>query len=733
MRFSHPIPVWPPIRGPAWLRPPWLLLLPLLCLYNPQAPAANALAGNPSPYLAMHGEDPVDWHPFGPDALDKARRENKPLFISSGYFACHWCHVMQRETYRNPRVATRLNRDFVPVKLDRELDPALDSYLIDFVERTAGQAGWPLNVFLTPEGYPMLGLTYAPAAEFEAVLERVVDHWSHDSQSLRDLARRAAEERLRDRPPPETAPPVSAAELADRLERQALLNADDLMGGFGRQARFPMAPTLMALLELQASAPDDGLAAFLRLTLDAMGDKGLRDHLGGGFFRYTVDPDWQTPHFEKMLYTQALLVSLYLRAAEVLEVPGYQGVAKDTLDFVLAAMKGRDGGYIASLTAADAAGVEGGYYLWSPEDLRGLLDADEQRFAGVAFGMQGPVGAAGGYLPMGGRDSEQAAVALGLSGPAFAGLREAVQGKLLEARSKRELPRDDKQLAGWNGLVLSALAAATRAFGDADYRHAGSALASYLRDGLWDGRQLHRAVADSGWMGETTLEDYAFVAKGLKDWGSVAGDARDLALSRRLVALAWEAFYADGSGADGSRTAGIAGEPSPAGPLPGDHADTRGPATAPRDHGGSAAPGEAGPPLSGSGSGSGWRLSARPLLPAVPAEPVLADDPLPSPAATLVYLTLLDGDSSLLVKARQALDIARAPTARNPFVFASHAILYLTRAEASASPTWGPAPRPEADAYPRAQGPLGASPSEGVLPGREQPSGVVPGGRSVPE
>lgn len=597
-----------------------LILLVLWFLALPAA-AANSLAGNPSPYLAMHGQDPVQWRSWGPQALAEARRVNRPLFVSSGYFACHWCHVMQRESYQNPQIADRLNRDFIPVKLDRELHPALDDYLIGFVERTAGQAGWPLNVFLTPQGHPLMGLTYAPPERFEALLERVAVVWAKDRDSLVELAQRAALERAGDRTlvAASDIAPIPPEELADRLKRQALLNADDLIGGFGRQTRFPMAPNLSVLLDLQARFPDEDLAAFLRLTLETMARKGLRDHLGGGFFRYTVDPDWQTPHFEKMLYTQALLVPLYLRAAEVLGEPAYREVARDTLAFLLSVMKGADGAYIASLSAVDAAGVEGGYYLWRPEELKSLLALDERRLLSGVWGVDGPPVHEGGYLPMGARGAVQAAAQLDLSPKDGERLLSSARTKLLAARAGRSLPRDDKQLAGWNGLVLSALAAGLEAFGDDSYRTAGSDLSRYLREVLWDGQDLHRAASPLGWIGESTLEDYAFVARGLKDWGLASGSAQDLSLSRQLVGIAWDRFYRD----------------------------------------------------------DGWLLSAEPLLPLIPAEPVLSDSPLPSPAAILIGLTLEQPDTGLTAKARQALDLGLPPSVRSPFTFASQAVLYL--------------------------------------------------------
>jgi uncharacterized protein len=592
----------------------FLTSLSLLLAWVP-AGGENALSGNPSPYLAMHGQDPVAWRDWGPQVLAAARASNRLIFISSGYFACHWCHVMQRESFRNPSVAALLNRHFVPVKVDRELHPALDAHLIGFVERTRGQAGWPLNVFLTPQGYPLVGLTYAPAKDFEALLGRLADIWARDGGRLAELARRAAAERVSDDTAPMLAEEaLSPSELSRRLKGQALRLGDELTGGFGSQTRFPMAPTLRVLLDLQSRAPDQTLGAFLVTTLDAMANRGLRDHLGGGFFRYTVDPDWQTPHFEKMLYTQALLVPLYLRAAEVLGRPDFRAVARDTLDFMLRGLNGTDGGLIASLSAVDGAGVEGGYYLWEPDELERLLTPEQRQLVGLIWGLEGPARQAAGLLPVSRLDPAEAGRRLGMTpeaaGEAFAQARKS----LLSAREQRRLPRDEKQLAGWNGLALSALAAGARVFDDRRYREAGARLRDYLVGRLWDGKALHRAVGPRGWIGEATLEDYALVAGGLKDWGKLSGSSGDLALSRRLVAIAWERFYHDG-----------------------------------------------------------WRLAAEPLLPGVPAERAVADNPLPSPAAVLLRLSLESEDPTLVQRARQAMARSLPTVAANPVAFASQA------------------------------------------------------------
>ncbi len=582
----------------------------------------NALAGNASPYLAMHGADPVDWRPWAPQVLADARARNIPIFVSSGYFACHWCHVMQRESWSDPGIAEVINRHFIPVKLDRELHPALDAYLIDFTQRTAGQAGWPLNVILTPEGYPLTGFTYEPPERLAGLLKRLVALWETRPDELGRLARSDAE-RLAARQAatgvqPTEAPPGPEV-VSGRLVAEALVWGDRLAGGFGHQSRFPMAPNLAVLLELQALTPNPELGPFLRLTFDQMTRLGLRDHLGGGFFRYTVDPNWHTPHFEKMLYDQALLVPVLLRAAEVLNEPRYRFAARETLDFLLAQMRAPDGAFIASFSAVDGAGEEGGYYLWRPEDLARLLTPEALPLAVHAWGLGGAPEHAAGSLPVMAADPAKVAADLGLDPETAAHLLDQAKAALLAERTARTLPADTKVLAAWNGLTLSALVAGARAFPGGPYRDAAQALRDFLVGKLWDGQDLHRARSDQGWIGEPTLEDYAYVACGLQDWAVLIGSQADRALARRLVDLAWERFHDD----------------------------------------------------------SGWRLAAVPLLPAVPAEPALSDGPLPSPAGVILELSLASGDPALAERARAAQSTAAAVIAARPFEFASEAWLLV--------------------------------------------------------
>ena len=583
------------------------------------APLSNQLRDHPSPYLAMHGSDPVAWQDWSAEVLQRARAEHKPVFVSSGYFACHWCHVMQRESYRNPDTAALLNRYFIPVKVDRELHPALDEYLIRFTEQTTGQAGWPLNVVLTPEGYPLIGLTYLPPDRFRNVLEQVRKLWEEDPARISRLARKAAEElQAAATKLEESAPPPDRGDLADRLKAQALLLGDDLQGGFGHQTRFPMEPHLAALLDLQALKPDPHLAGFLRLTLDQIASRGLRDHLGGGFFRYTVDPDWQTPHFEKMLYTQAQLVPVYLRAAEVLGREGYRVVAGETLDFALREMQGAGGGFITSLSAVDDKGVEGGYYLWRTEDLKRLLTPAERGLAERVWGLSRPVRFGAGGLPIPIEEPAAAARALGMEPAEAEATLASARTKLLAGRQGRNLPRDDKVLAGWNGLMLAALAEGYRVLREPRYRDAAEALRNHLVGRLWDGTRVYRARTAAGGLGEASLEDYAYMAQGLMSWSEVSGSKADRELAIRLVKEAWRRFY-----------------------------------------------------------DRGWRLADQPLLPAMAAEAALADSALPSPAAVVLGLSLNSGEADLAGRAREAMELSRRVVSERPFSYATQAWLTI--------------------------------------------------------
>lgn len=523
----------------------------ILLLTNSQAVEAelhNQLKNHPSPYLALHGDDPVHWQLWNKATLQKARELNRPLFVSSGYFSCHWCHVMQRESYKDPALAKLLNEHFIPVKVDRELNPALDAHLIEFVELTRGQAGWPLNVFLTPDGYPVLGLVYLPRDAFYGLLGQFSQRWQQDESQIRQAARDAMAEWRQLRRTGAVTSPASAGAILDNLLDETARIKDELAGGFGQQTKFPMVSQLEALLFLRRQGKAAQLDEFIRLTLDRMVGQGLHDNLGGGFFRYTTDPAWQIPHYEKMLYDNARLAVLYLDAADFYQSAHYRRVGLDTVDFMLREMCTADGAFIGSFSAVDSQGREGFYYLWSDAELKKLLTGEELKAVQAAWLGGQPAESEYGRLPRWQGSREDIAARLGWSLDRLDKTLASAQHKILTARSGRELLPDNKVLAAWNGLALSALARAYAASGEKTYATQADRLATYLGRQLWDGKQLLRARDSDKALGAATLEDYALVAQGLWDWSEAAGDRRpaERLLVEKLVRTAWQRYYIKG-------------------------------------------------------------------------------------------------------------------------------------------------------------------------------------------
>jgi uncharacterized protein YyaL (SSP411 family) len=597
----------------------------LLMLVAPAGALENRLADNPSPYLAMHGQDPVAWQPWNAETLALAKKEGKLLFISSGYFACHWCHVMQRESYSDPAIAEILNTYYIPVKVDRELNPALDEHLIDFVQRTQGRAGWPLNVFLTPEGYPVVGMTYVPPEKFRTLLERLRKMWQAEGPRVSRLAGKALEVLVEQRRGQTKESQVSRTELQRKFLGSALGIADEMAGGFGQQNRFPMTPQLSTLLEIQAREADETLSHFLHLTLEQMASRGLRDHLGGGFFRYTVDPDWSTPHYEKMLYTQALLADLYLRAAEVFSEPAWAEVARDTLEFTLREMCAGGDACVASFSAVDDKGVEGGYYLWKEDELKELLPGELWELAREHWRLKDFGSKPEGVLPMAGKTAEELAKARNMPVEQVRARLRQARTRLLQARNKRSLPVDDKRLAGWNGLMLSALSRAARQLPAPDFLNRAEKLRDYLVKQLWDGQQLHRAVHQGRPVGQASLADYAYVARGLKHWARASGRKEDGRLADMLLKVAWRKFRTE----------------------------------------------------------QGWRSSSAALLPGMPAVQAQEDGALPAASAIIIGLSLDSENAKLREQAEKLVPATWLAVQDNPFWYASSVNMLLARSPVS--------------------------------------------------
>ncbi len=434
----------------------------------------NRLAASASAYLREHADNPVDWYPWGEEAFAQALRLDRPLLVSIGYAACHWCHVMARETFADPGIAARQNALVVSVKVDREERPDVDAVYMDAVQQMTGRGGWPMTVFCLPDGRPFHAGTYYPPrdrggmAGFPRVLEAVAAAWSERRADLRAAAEQLtsalAPAPLPARPGP--AAPAAARGVPERAAARLLEGVDPLHGGFGDQPKFPNAPALLFLLGRAAAEPDAGAtssaprtaAGAVRQALGAMAHGGIHDQVGGGFHRYAVDRAWRIPHFEKMLVDQAQLASLYARAHRVFGGDEERRVALDTIDHGLAELAVPDGGFAAS-TDADSEGQEGRYFVWTQEQLDRALGREDGSLASRVFGVEAAGTFEGGttvlHLP---RPLAEVAAGLGGSEPELRAAVDRWRARLREVRARRVAPRrDDTRLTGWNALAAIAL------------------------------------------------------------------------------------------------------------------------------------------------------------------------------------------------------------------------------------------------------------------------------------
>ncbi len=477
---------------------------------------ANRLGQETSPYLLQHRENPVDWYPWGEEALGRARDEDRPILLSVGYSACHWCHVMAHESFEDSETAAYMNEHFVNVKVDREERPDVDALYMEAVQAISGQGGWPMTVFLDPEGVPFYGGTYFPPDDgrgmpsFRMVMEAVVDAF----ESKRgDIEQRAPQMRARlaavGQIEPADAP--QAAMLDDAVERLRSA-ADPARGGFGGAPKFPPASAIELLLAR-------GEAEIPKLTLDAMLSGGIYDQLGGGFARYSVDAGWQVPHFEKMLYDNALLARAYLHGWQVLGHERYRRVCEETLDWALREMRGPEGGFYSALDA-DSEGEEGRFYIWTPEEIRAVLGEPPPGPANcINFSTQQIDKLMQFYGVNEGGNFEGRNI-LHLAGGADAVAPEdldAMRQQLYEARAKRVWPGlDDKRLTAWNALMISALAEAGAVLGREDYLEAARACADFVWSELRDDEgALLRTYKDGRAHLKAYLEDHAFLLEAL--------------------------------------------------------------------------------------------------------------------------------------------------------------------------------------------------------------------------
>jgi len=478
---------------------------------SPRPP--NRLAGETSPYLLQHAHNPVDWYPWGPEALERARVQDRPILLSVGYAACHWCHVMERESFEDATTAALMNEHFVCIKVDREERPDVDAVYMDAVQAMTGSGGWPMTVFLTPEGEPFYGGTYFPNEDrhgmpaFRRVLAAVTDAWRERRSEAVEQGRRLARAIGR-------AAEVSASDdpLSDDLIRDAFgalrRGFDQAWGGMGGAPKFPQPMTWEFVLRCRLRGlPESG--EMLARTLDRMSGGGVYDHLGGGFHRYSTDARWHVPHFEKMLYDNAQLASLFLHAWQVLGTERYRRVATETLDYLLREMRHPDGGFFSSQDA-DSEGVEGRFFAWSFEELAAVAGPEVAAYYGAT-----PEGNWEGtnvlWTPV-----PAAAVAgeLELDPRELLARAEGARAHLLEVRERRVRPAtDDKVLAAWNGLAIQAFAEAGRVLGEPRYVEAAVAAAEFVLGRMRRDGRLLRSWRDGTAGAPGYADDVALMAR----------------------------------------------------------------------------------------------------------------------------------------------------------------------------------------------------------------------------
>jgi len=507
---------------------------------------ANRLAGETSPYLLQHAHNPVDWYPWGPEALARARELDRPIFLSIGYAACHWCHVMERESFEDAATAADLNRDFVAIKVDREERPDLDQVYMGAVQAMTGQGGWPMSVFLTPDGQPFYGGTYFPPTPhhglpaFRDVLAGAARAWREQRLEVVAAGRRLVETLVaQSRPAADGAPPT--ADLVSAAVDALQARFDTLNGSWGGAPKFPQPMTLDFLLG-RIAAGDARPRTMVRYTLDRMADGGIRDQLGGGFHRYATDPIWLVPHFEQMLYDNAQLARTYLRAWATLGIEAYREVAVGVLEYLLRELR-RDDGTFAASQDADTDGVEGATFTWAADEIRELLGDDAPLFSAI-YGVRDEGNWEGRTIlsriqPAAGDD--------GIRDPGRERRLADARARLLEHRVARHQPaRDDKALAAWNGLAIGAFADAARLLDGesaARYRLAATTAADAILGGLRrpDGR-LGRSWKDGRASGEGVLEDHADLADGLLALYEATFDERWFTVARELADVILDHF-----------------------------------------------------------------------------------------------------------------------------------------------------------------------------------------------
>jgi len=520
----------------------------------------NRLINETSPYLLQHANNPVDWYPWGEEALERARSEDKPILLSIGYSACHWCHVMERESFEDETIAGLMNENFVSIKVDREERPDLDQVYMQAVQMLTGSGGWPMTVFLTPEGKPFYGGTYFPPEDrqgmpgFPRLLTSIAEAYSTNRGEI-DRVTQQLTTQMSQSNQVSKGTSILTVDILHQAYSSLATNFDYQNGGFGNAPKFPQPMTPEFLLRYYHHGYNPRALELVELTLEKMAYGGIYDQIGGGFHRYSTDAYWLVPHFEKMLYDNALLARLYLHTYLITGRALYRRVVEETLDYVLREMTDSSGGFY-SAQDADSEGVEGKFFVWSPDEINSVMgDADGEVFAGY-YGVTGAGNFEGKNILNIRQDPEEFAETKGLTADQLGDIINRGSKALLEVREQRIHPmRDDKVLASWNGLMLRSFAEAAAALGRPDYLAVAIKNAGFLVGSMKSDGRLLRTYRDGQAKLLGYLEDYSFVIDGLLALYEATFDLRWLeeavTLADSMIELFWDegigGFYDTGS------------------------------------------------------------------------------------------------------------------------------------------------------------------------------------------
>jgi hypothetical protein len=529
----------------------------------------NRLANETSPYLLQHADNPVDWYPWGEAAFARAHAEDKPILLSVGYSACHWCHVMAHESFENEAIAARMNEWFVNIKVDREERPDIDGVYMTALQAMTGSGGWPMTVFMTPEGQPFYTGTYFPPEDshgrpgFPRVLEALHEAWLNDRDQVTSQAQGISDhlQAAVNRVQVSDTPPLITPELPAQAVAQMRQAFDPIWGGFGGAPKFPSPGNLEFLLayavrDRGGDAEEPAALEMVLLTLQRMYQGGMYDHIGGGFSRYSVDERWLVPHFEKMLYDNAQLARVYLHAFQLSEQPFYASVVEDTLNYLGREMLDPEGGFY-SAQDADSEGIEGKFFVWTVDEVRAVLGDEEAELFCEWHGVTDEGNFRDPHHPEFGtrnvlsawRDPREVADKYGLGLEELEDSLDEMREKLYIERERRVKPGlDDKVLTSWNGLVLAAFAEAARVLSDERYREVAEANAAFVLKNLWrDGRLLHTYKAGQAKV-DGMLEDYAYYGLGLVELYKLTGDLSHLEWAKELLEAILARFHDDERG-----------------------------------------------------------------------------------------------------------------------------------------------------------------------------------------